>query len=64
MVEWECPTNPREASGLDPEAVHTGSDTNTETDIYWGQSNPVWNNDGDTVILRDDDGQLVIEETY
>jgi len=22
MVEWECPTNPREASGLDPEAVH------------------------------------------
>ena len=23
MVEWECPTNPREASGLDPEAVHT-----------------------------------------
>jgi len=23
MVEWECPTNPREASGLDPEAVHS-----------------------------------------
>jgi len=23
MVEWECPTDPREASGLDPEAVHT-----------------------------------------
>ncbi len=23
MVGWECPTNPREASGLDPEAVHT-----------------------------------------
>jgi thiol-disulfide isomerase/thioredoxin len=23
MVAWECPTNPREASGLDPEAVHT-----------------------------------------
>ena len=22
MVSWECPTNPREASGLDPEAVH------------------------------------------
>jgi signal transduction histidine kinase len=22
MVAWECPTNPREASGLDPEAVH------------------------------------------
>ncbi|QGX94802.1 hypothetical protein EI982_08335 [Haloplanus rallus] len=23
MVGWECPTNPREASGLDPEAVHS-----------------------------------------
>jgi hypothetical protein len=22
MVSWKCPTNPREASGLDPEAVH------------------------------------------
>ncbi|WP_458210459.1 DUF2270 domain-containing protein [Haladaptatus sp. NG-SE-30] len=22
MVGWECPTNPREASGRDPEAVH------------------------------------------
>jgi hypothetical protein len=22
MVEWECLTNPREASGLDPEAIH------------------------------------------
>jgi len=22
MVSRECPTNPREASGLDPEAVH------------------------------------------
>ncbi|RZV10739.1 hypothetical protein BDK88_1921 [Natrinema hispanicum] len=23
MVSWECLTKPREASGLDPEAVHT-----------------------------------------
>ena len=22
MVSWECPTNPREASEFDPEAVH------------------------------------------
>nr|WP_152420998.1 hypothetical protein [Halorubrum coriense] len=22
MVGWECQTNPREVSGLDPEAVH------------------------------------------
>jgi hypothetical protein len=25
MVTWECPTNPREASGFDPEAVHYAS---------------------------------------
>jgi hypothetical protein len=24
MVSWECRINPREASGLDPEAVHYG----------------------------------------
>ncbi|WP_256546868.1 lamin tail domain-containing protein [Halobellus inordinatus] len=44
--------------------VHTGSGTNTETDLYWGQSSPVWNNNGDTVILRDDTGATVIKETY
>jgi hypothetical protein len=26
MVSWECPIKPREASGLDPEAVHTALD--------------------------------------
>ncbi|WP_435099101.1 hypothetical protein [Halorubrum sp. N11] len=30
MVGWECPTNPREASGLVPEVVHT-------TDIAAGE---------------------------
>ncbi len=44
--------------------VYTGSGTNTEAELYWGQSNPVWNNNGDTVILRDDSGTTVIEETY
>jgi hypothetical protein len=29
MVGWECPTNPREASGLDPEAVHVEKTGNT-----------------------------------
>ena len=27
MVSRECPTNPREASGLDPEAVHDNEQT-------------------------------------
>jgi len=44
--------------------IHTGSGTDSETDLYWGQSAPVWNNGGDTVILRDDEGTIVIEESY
>ncbi|WP_049894632.1 MBL fold metallo-hydrolase [Halogranum rubrum] len=44
--------------------IYTGSGTDTETELYWGQSTPVWNNNGDTVILRDDTGTIVIEETY
>ncbi len=44
--------------------IYTGSGTDTETELYWGQSSPVWNNAGDTVILRDDSGSIVIEETY
>lgn len=44
--------------------IYTGSGTDTETELYWGQSSPVWNNAGDTVIVRDDPGSIVIEETY
>lgn len=44
--------------------IHTGTGTDTETDLYWGQASAVWNNGGDTVILRDDSGTVVIEETY
>ncbi len=56
-----------EGTVLDPGAsitIHTGTGTDTETDLYWGQSSAVWNNGGDTVILRDDSGTVVIEETY
>ncbi len=44
--------------------IYTGSGTDTEAELYWGQSTPVWNNAGDTVTLRDDSGAVVIEETY
>ena len=32
--------------------LHTGKGTNTAADVYWGQSNYVWNNTGDTATLR------------
>jgi len=56
-----------EGTVLDPGeqiTVHTGSGTDTETDLYWGHSRPVWNNNGDTVIVRDATGTVVIEEAY
>jgi competence protein ComEC len=44
--------------------VHTGSGTDTESDLYWGASSPIWNNDGDTVIVRNSNGDVVREEVY
>jgi len=39
--------------------VHTGSGTDTATDLYFGQSLPVWNNDGDTATLADSNGSII-----
>ena len=39
--------------------VHTGSGTDTETDLYWGRRQAVWNNNGDTAYLYDAEGNLV-----
>jgi hypothetical protein len=46
---------------LGPEStvtVYTEKGTSTATELYWGLS-PVWNNDGDTVYLYDNNGELV-----
>ena len=34
MVEWECPTKPREASGLDSEAVHEAKEEHSVNMSY------------------------------
>lgn len=39
--------------------VHTGSGVDTETDLYWGRKQAVWNNDGDTAYLYNAEGKLV-----
>ena len=44
--------------------LYTGSGTDTESDLYWGSGSPVWNNGGDTVIVRNSTGAVIIEETY
>jgi competence protein ComEC len=52
---------------LEPDAtltVHTGTGTDTETDLYWGSGSPIWNNGGDTVTVTAPDGTVILEETY
>jgi len=44
--------------------LHTGAGTNTQTDLYWGSSRAIWNNDGDTVYLWDAAGNPVDEYHY
>jgi len=44
--------------------LRTGSGTDTDTEVYWGSGSPIWNNDGDTVIVRTDSGDIVVEESY
>jgi hypothetical protein len=39
--------------------IHTGSGRNTASDVYWRQSNYVWNNDGDTGTLRNASGTRI-----
>jgi competence protein ComEC len=52
---------------IDPDAtitLHTGHGTDTRTDLYWGSDQPIWNNDGDTIVVRDADGTVVLQEEY
>ncbi|EMA64686.1 beta-lactamase [Halorubrum lipolyticum DSM 21995] len=44
--------------------LRSGSGADTDTELYWGSGSPVWNNDGDTVILTTDDGERVLEVSY
>ncbi|MFB6135842.1 MAG: lamin tail domain-containing protein [Halobacteriaceae archaeon] len=44
--------------------LHTGSGADAGTDLYWGAPGPVWNNAGDTVVVRDADGQVVTRWRY
>ncbi len=44
--------------------LFTGSGTDTATQLYWGNDKPIWNNDGDSLYLRDADGLLVTYYSY
>lgn len=44
--------------------IYTGSGNNTNDKLYWGNNGAVWNNDGDTLYLRNTNGDLVLEYSY
>lgn len=47
--------------------LYSGSGTNTTDKLYWNRADEryaIWNNDGDTVYLRDASGDLVLEYSY
>ena len=44
--------------------LRSGAGTDTETDRYWDAGGPVWNNDGDTVTVRDRNGTVRATRSY
>jgi micrococcal nuclease len=44
--------------------LYTGQGTDNDTKVYWGNDNPIWNNDGDSLFLRDAEGYLVTYYSY
>lgn len=44
--------------------VHTGSGTESNTDRYLGYNTHIWNNDIDTAILKDENGEIVDQESW
>lgn len=44
--------------------LYTGDGENTNSKLYWGSGRAIWNNDGDTIIVKDDDGEVIISREY
>lgn len=44
--------------------LHTGSGTNTASDLYWNRGSAIWNNGGDTIIVTTDTGTEAVRTTY
>lgn len=48
--------------------LFTGTGTNTNSALYWGRTSgnyaAIWNSGGDTLFLRDSNGNLVLSQSY
>lgn len=43
--------------------LYTGSGTNSNSELYWGSGSAIWNNGGDTVIVKGG-GTVILQESY
>jgi endonuclease YncB( thermonuclease family) len=44
--------------------LRTGMGKNTATDLFWGNRVGIWNDDGDSIFIRDSQGRLVLIHSY
>jgi micrococcal nuclease len=44
--------------------LYSGSGTDNETAYFWGSNGAIWNNDGDTVTVRNESGAVVVQQSY
>ncbi|MDY7081134.1 MAG: lamin tail domain-containing protein [Halobacteria archaeon] len=44
--------------------LRTGNGKDSGDELYWGADSAIWNNGGDTVILRNNSGSVVLREDY
>jgi micrococcal nuclease len=48
----------------DTVVIRTGSGRDSSETLYWGSDSAVWNNGGDTIILIDSSGTIVLSREY
>jgi hypothetical protein len=44
--------------------LYTGSGTNTDSALYWGQASEVWNNGADSMTVRNAAGEIILQRSY
>lgn len=44
--------------------LYSGEGLNTDKELYWDNEFPIWNNNGDSLYLRDSMDNIILIESY